>query len=169
MISLAVGSTCNTRSVGDLRDPRRVVRLRVIGGSVDLRNDVPKSRDECPPVSNAHPCGHVKCKWHLWMVTGPDRPGRRFPGRPDTNRHSTLRPVMMEWPLPPSCFLEVIERAAAEGWGQNEMAQALGVSSSGFRYLLVKAREKLKERGVALREYFGDGEPKRGILDPEER
>ena len=169
MNAASVVSTCNTASVGEPRRTVRSVKLRVIGGAVDLRNDVPSSREECPQVSASNPCGHVKCKWHLWMVTGPDRPGRRFPGRPDTNRLSTLRPVMLEWPLPPSCFLEVLERAAREGWGQNEMAQALGVSSSGFRYLLVKARAKLIERGVALREYFGDGEPKRGILGPEEK
>lgn len=76
---------------------------------------------------------------------------------------------MLEWPLPPSCALDVIEAAARDGWSVTQMATALGVRSSGFRYLLAKAREKLKERGISLREFFGDGTDKRGTLDPEEK
>lgn len=80
---------------------------------------------------------------------------------------------MLEWPLPLSCGAQVIETAARDGWGQSEMAKALGVRSSGFRYLLTKAREKLKEklaaRGLTLRELFGGDVEPRGILDPEEK
>ena len=143
---------------------RRVVRLRVIGGHVDLRDDVPAKRADCP---TKRPCGHVKCKWHLWMVAGHDRPGRRHPnGRP---LQATMRLVMMEWPLPPSCALDVIEAAARDGWSQPQMARALGVKSSAFRNLLVKAREKLKAKGIKLREFFGGKTDPHGTLDPEEQ
>lgn len=162
---MSVVGACHPGRVG----AKRSVRLRVIGATVELRDDIPKTRSDCPEVSREHPCGHIKCQWHLWLITGPDRAGRRFTHRTDIDRPSTMRLVMLEWPVPRSCLLQVLEIAAREGWGHAEMAAELGLSMSGFNNLLVKARGKLKERGVTLREFLDDGDASRGMLDPEER
>lgn len=144
--------------------PHRSVRLRVIGGSVELRDDVPKTRAECP---KRRPCGHVRCEWHLWLVQGVDRPGRR--GANWRALSSELRPVMMEWPLPPSCGADVIEAAVREGWSVPKMARSIGVRLSGFRYLLTKAIRKLRASGVSLREFLDGRADPRGTLEPEEQ
>lgn len=143
------------------RTPRpRVVRLRVIGGTVELRDDVPRTTADCPTT---RPCGHVRCGAHLWMVTGPDRPGRRHPN--EGPRSSTLWPAWVAtWPLPPSCMRDMIARAEREDVNIAELAASLGLSVSGFRYLLNKARAKARAGDVNLREFAdprdaGDEEP----------
>lgn len=118
--------------------PKRSVRLRVIGGSVELRGDVPATRSECP---TQRPCPHVKCKWHLWLIDGRDRPGRRFLGR---HPASTLRPVWLEWPLPPSCGAEIIEIASREEWTRAQIAAACGISVDALVLALQVVKAKLR-------------------------
>jgi len=123
----------------------RVVRLRVIGGEMELREGVPASRADCP----TRPCGHVRCKWHLWLVLGEDRPGRRTPRAGEAERRApstTLRPVWVAtWPLPPTCVLDVAEKVAAErSYARvDEMAAAYGVRRSWFSELVADAIAKL--------------------------
>jgi hypothetical protein len=139
----------------------RSVKLRVIGGAITLDDHVPATRAECP---RARPCGHIRCEWHLWLVQGIDRPGRRHVN--ERPRLSELRPVNMDWPLPPSCGLDVIEQAMREGWSMSKMAGTLGVRLNGFRHLLNKAMRKLRESGVSLREFLDDAGPGRATLEP---
>jgi hypothetical protein len=118
----------------------RVVRLRVIGGELELREGVPATRADCPP----RPCGHVRCKWHLWLVLGDEQRGTRREGwrLPRT----TLRPVWVAtWPLPPTCVLDVAEKVAAERDFErvDELAAAYGLRPSWFRATIARAKAKL--------------------------
>src|SRR5690242_15437518 len=125
------------------RTPKpRVVRLRVIGGTVELRDDVPATRAECPAT---RPCPHVKCEGHLWLVAGVDRPGRRYPGEGPNARASTLWPAWVAtWPLPPSCMFDMIAKVERGEVSVAELAASLGLSVKGFGYLLNKARAKAR-------------------------
>jgi hypothetical protein len=117
----------------------RSVRLRVIGGSVEIRDDVPASRADCPTPTSTKPCPHIKCKHHLWLVDGRDRPGRPWPGK-----SSELRPVWLHWPLPPSCELAVTT-SDPDGMLPRQIAALLGVGSQRSVELIAKrAIEKLR-------------------------
>lgn len=128
-----------TTAEGDLPKRVRVVRLRVIGGSIELRDDVPPDRPSCPKT---RPCPHVRCEWHLWMIDGRDRPGRRHPGRRLPS--SELRPVWLEWPLPPSCGADLLENAAIHGWTCEQKARALGLTADSFQWSLRSAGRKIR-------------------------
>lgn len=133
------------------RDPVRSAKLRVIGGEVELRDDVPRRRDECPTAVDRlgnRVCGHVKCEWHLWMM---DR--RDAPGRFRASLRSTLRPVWLEWPLPPACGADIVERAKAEGWSVAQIAHAIQLSARGMHWFLLKAKTKLRSLGATLPEF----------------
>lgn len=131
--------------------PVRSVRLRVIGGSVELRDDVPSSRAEC--VDGPRPCPHIKCRWHLWLVEGHDRRGRPPKKRPP---ESTLRPVWLEWPLPPSCALDVAEAMlpgntkASEDHSTTQIGLYLGIGREQVRLIIRRAVEKLAAHRKAL-------------------
>ena len=130
---------------------KRSAKLRLVGGELEVRDDVPATRDQCP---ERRPCGHIRCKWHLWTVVGPDRPGRRHPG--ERPRETTLRlDIFGAWPVPMSCGLDAIDRAAAEGWSRKQMAAVLGVQPSGFGFLLAKSIRKIRDTGLNLREFLG--------------
>ncbi len=87
---------------------RPVVRLRLVGGRVlELRDDVPRIREECPLE---RPCPHVRCEMHLWRADPMPQPGRLAPGasaRP--LRPPELEPRWLEWPTPMSCALDDAE------------------------------------------------------------
>lgn len=102
-----------------MRGRLKVVRLKLIGGAdFEIRDDVPITRAECP---KRRPCGHVRCRYHLWFVDGRDRAGRSGAGRETRSGFgvrplgSTLRPGWLEWPSPPSCALDEAERIASSG------------------------------------------------------
>lgn len=154
-----------TMAESEVRRPERkrvrTVRLRVIGGRIELRDDVPASRSECPqrfdPRTGYRICGHVRCKHHLWMVDGRDRPGRRHPGR--RLPASELRPVWLEWPLPPSCGADLLESGEIHGWTREQKARALGLSVDSYQWTLRNVARKLRELAasgrLALSEFLG--------------
>lgn len=123
---------------------KRSVHLRLIGGgSVEVREGVPRSRAECPTT---RPCGHVHCRFHLWFVEGRDRRGRRVDGRtPD----ATMWPAWRAWPTPPSCAIDVAEAGRAV----EETAAAIGLRPSQFRAVVAGALKKLGIAGKSLREF----------------
>jgi len=120
--------------------PVRIVRLRVIGGVVPLRDDVPATRAECP---KQRPCPHVRCEWHLWMVDGRDRPGRR--GANWKLPESELGTIVLEWPLPPSCGADLLENADLHSWTCEQKARLLGLTTAQFQWTLRTALRKLHE------------------------
>lgn len=131
----------------------RSVKLRVIGGTVELRDDVPRTTAECP--TDRSRCGHVKCEWHLWMIDRRDRRGRRS----ETRRlpWSELRPIHIEWPLPPACGRDAIITAIREGWTLAQMGDVLGIGGEGFRYLKARALAKCKiavRAGIPLADFL---------------
>jgi hypothetical protein len=132
--------------------PRRVVRLRVIGGGhVDLRDDVPATMADCPTERSATGhivCGHVRCEFHLWLVEGRDRPGRW------RNRiGSELRPAWLEWPLPPACADDLAKQERTVP----EKARAIGLGTTRFHNVVADALRKLEEvGGDELRELAGE-------------
>ena len=139
--------------MGNGSGDKRTVRLRVIGGSVDLRNDVPKTRAECP---TKRPCGHVRCRWHMWLEIDDGRPwhGTRY----------TLRPVWWEWPLPPSCGLDLVERTRElehRGMTSEEIARVMGKHTTLVQRRIREALRRLKEMGFDIRDLLGeiDGVP----------
>ncbi len=154
----------------------RVVRLRVIGGRIELRDDVPKGRPQCPTT---RPCPHVKCEWHLWMIDGRDRPGRRHPGRRLPS--SELRPVWLEWPLPLSCGYDLLESSEIQQWTREQKAKALGLSADSYQWALRSAARKLRDLAasgkLSLTEFLEDSEIRRDmqrrfgfhIIRPEEK
>jgi hypothetical protein len=131
------------------KDDRAPVRLRVLetGRLMELRNDVPATRDDCPVV---RPCGHVRCRWHLWRVDSQDRAGRPHAGRrPPT----TLRAGWLETPTPPSCARDIIERGEAS---VDEIAQALGMDRTNV--WLIWQRPHVRKAFERLREMLGSDE-----------
>lgn len=124
----------------------RTVRLRVIGGRIDLRDDVPRTRAECPTT---RPCGHIRCENHLWMIDGRDRPGRRHPDRRLPS--SELRPVWLEWPLPPSCGADLHESGELHGWTREQKAKALGLTVDSYQWTLRNVARKLRELAASGR------------------
>lgn len=134
-------AACHTDSVGR-------VRLRVIGGSVDIDDHVPATRAECK--DGPRPCPHVRCEWHLWLERGEDGQGRRVNGRPPA---STLRPVWLDWPLPPSCGADVADAMAERGeWMQiAELARLFDRKPTAIREVLARCGKKLRGMGLDLR------------------
>jgi len=74
----------------------------------------------------------------------------------------------MEWPLPPSCFLDALEMARREGWNLQKMALVFDVTRRGMKYLLQKSITKVKRAGVGLREFTDAAESGRGTLVADE-
>ncbi len=155
------GATMASGTVtGTERKRVRIVRLRVIGGTIKLRDDVPASRAACPkqfdPATGQRICGHVRCEWHLWMIDGRDRPGRRHPGRRLPS--SEVRPVWLEWPLPPSCGADLLASEEIHGWTREQKARALGLSVDSYQWALRNVMRKLRDpkNSEGLREFLED-------------
>jgi len=81
-----------------------VVRLRVAGGAIELRDGVPRTRGDC--VDGPRPCPFVRCRYHLWLTTT-EAHWNSPTGKPQ--RPTTLEPRWLENPLPPSCALDVAD------------------------------------------------------------
>jgi hypothetical protein len=116
------------------------------------RPGVPTSRAECR--NGERPCPYVRCKWHLWLVLGSDRPGRRYDGRtPPT----ALRPAWLEDPMPPCCTLDIAERAESldDPGSIRELAAAIGLKPSRIHDIIATALEKLRATGLTLQEFSG--------------
>jgi hypothetical protein len=123
------------------------VRLRDGGRLMELRNDVPATRSECPVD---RPCGRVRCRWNLWRVDSQARAGRPHAGRrPPT----TLRAGWLETPTPPSCARDIIERGEAS---VDEIAQALGMDRTNV--WLIWQRPHVRKAFERLREMLGSDE-----------
>jgi len=128
---------------------KRSVRLRLIGGGEVVIDDVvPETLADCPVE---RPCGHVKCPFHLWRVDGHDRRGRRTAD----GKHpaTTLRPAWADWPVPPSCGLDVSARA--RDMNVEQMASAVGLRPSQFREVAARALAKLRAAGLSAAELAG--------------
>jgi hypothetical protein len=113
---------------------------------------VPASRAECR--DGERPCPYVRCKWHLWLVLGSDRPGRRYDGRtPPT----ALRPAWLEDPMPPCCTLDIAERAESldDPGSIRELAAAIGLKPSRIHDIIATALAKLRASGLNLQEFVG--------------
>ena len=81
-----------------------VVRLRVVGGTIELRDGVPATRGDCK--DGPRPCPYVRCRYHLWLSTT-DEHWNSPTGKPQ--RPTTLEPRWLETPLPPTCALDVAD------------------------------------------------------------
>jgi hypothetical protein len=130
-------------------DDRAPVRLRVLetGRLMELRNDVPRNREECP---EQRPCGHVRCRWHLWRVDSTDRAGRPHHGQ---RAPTTLRAGWLETPTPPSCALDYIERGEMSS---SQIAEALGMDRGNV--WLIWQRPRVRRAFERLREILGVSE-----------
>lgn len=102
---------------------------------------VPDSRDECR--EGERPCRYVRCRWHLWLQLGGDRPGTRRPGW--TPPATTLRAAWLETPIPPSCALDIAEAVGERGQHitVEQIAKAIGLRPSRLRYIMAQAIRKL--------------------------
>lgn len=118
--------------------PNRV-RLRVLGGTLELRDDVPKTRADCPKT---RPCGHVRCRYHLWLELGAERRGPHFNALVP---QSTLQPRWLEKPMPSSCALDVAESVPpGTTLPMAVIAKLLGKSTRWIRRIMrrMSARER---------------------------
>lgn len=124
---------------GGSSEPRRPrVRLRLAtGGTMYMDEDVPATRADCP---DRRPCGHVRCRYHLWREDGHDRQGPHWRGTLAT----TLRPAWLEAPTPPSCALDLAESArAGESIDYAALGRAIGKTADWTRRLIRRALRKL--------------------------
>ena len=105
---------------------------------------VPATRADCP---EARPCVHARCRFHLWLVSGETRPGRRHDGR---SPKSTLRPVWLTEPLQESCAIDVADRIRDHGAPPRleVIAGLIGLRPSQARKVLADALRKLRAAGV---------------------
>lgn len=115
----------------------------------------PGGRAECK--DGPRPCQYIRCKWHLWLVEGADRPGRRHEGRSPATaiRNDVLEAVARGEQLPPSCALDVAERKATArdvGMTIEDTAAALGVEHSILHAIQARALAKLRAIGATLEE-----------------
>jgi hypothetical protein len=124
-----------------------VVRIKEPRRLLVLRNDVPASRDKCP---KERPCGHVRCRWHLWRIDSEDRPGRPHNGK---RAATTLRAGWLETPIPPSCARDYIERGEQSS---SQIAEALGTDRTNV--WLIWQRPRVKAAFERLREMLGTGD-----------
>lgn len=117
---------------------RPVVALRVLHTPAreyslppewDFREDVPKTRGDCPET---RPCPHIKCRYHLWFMEGESLPGRR---RETAQPASSIRVRGSE-----TCALDVAERKLAP----SEVAKLLGISDRQLRRTTRAALRKLE-------------------------
>src|ERR1041385_1624364 len=143
-----VAHTTDVRLSGD--KPRVLVRLRVLGSFLELRNDVPATRGDCP---EQRPCGHVRCKFHLWRSDALERSGRLRTGqtvRPFANQPE-LEPRWLEDPVPPSCALDIAEQTQQAGrvLGIARIARIVNREEDATEKLWRKIRRKLREYGIA--------------------
>jgi len=100
------------------------------------RGGVPESRGACPV---SRPCPHVRCRYHLWVVVGQDRPGRPFEGRrPPT----ILRPTS-----PASCSLDQVDRNP-DGMSNREIGKLFGITGERVRQIVRDVRAKLGALGA---------------------
>lgn len=128
---------------------KRTVRLRVIGGRVAIDDHVPATRADCK--DGPRPCPHVRCEWHLWLLRGEAAAGRRSAGK--TPPPSTLRPVWLDWPLPPSCGADLAEAAGARGelMSIEELSRVHDLRPSRVHEILATCTRKLKAAGADTR------------------
>ena len=131
---------------------RRSPALRVF----EPLSGVPETRGDCR--GGERPCRYVRCAWHLWLVDGRDRPGRRFDGKtPPT----TLRAAWLETPMPPSCALDIAEAVGEKGRliTVEQLADYFGLRPSRFRFIVASAVAKLRvARESNLVDFVDDGE-----------
>ena len=136
------------------RRRRRSPALRVLD-RVDERPVAWEPRAGVPAGGRAEcrhgerPCPYVRCEWHLWLVLGSDRAGRRWDGKPPA---TTLLPAWLEYPTPPCCTLDVAEAVARGAPPVSTTAAAMHMSSSTVWLYVVRALRKLRASGVELRE-----------------
>lgn len=144
--------------------PRRVyLRMVDAPAAFEPRAGLPAGgRDECR--TGERPCPYVRCKYHLWLVLPEDRQGRRGGRRqgepigPDGDRErtgsTTLEPRWLEHPTPPCCARDVQEatKQAGDVTSFEVIAKAMGRHHTTVRVMLARAIEKLKARGLELKE-----------------
>lgn len=111
---------------------------------------VPSSRAECR--DGERPCRYVRCKWHLWLVLGYDRSGRRWHGK---SPPSTVRAAWLEEALPASCTLDVAESVGQLGrlLTDEQIGQLMGIRQSAVRAIAAAAMKKLAANAEPLLEF----------------
>ena len=117
-------------------------------------DSTPKTRADCPPSYTARDtptpgrlCPHIHCTHNLWLVAGPDRPGRRWQG---SNGVSTISMY-----TPHNCELDYLEAAKGNALPPSVVAEAMGISDRQVRRKGKSGMEKLKldeEARKALKE-----------------
>lgn len=104
-------------------------------------------RAECR--NGERPCPYVRCKWHLWLVLGEDRPGRRARREGEDERAApgtTLLPAWLEHPTPACCGLDIAEAMGAHTLQMDleELASTLHLSYASLWSITRRALEKLR-------------------------
>lgn len=118
------------------------------------RLDVPATRADCPKDRARIPCRHVRCRHHLWLVEGRERPGRRtaqaqrgdgsgqFAPGPPTGTPIELQSIL-RIASPESCGLDVIERNP-DGLKYKEIGPLLGLCGERVRQICVENEDKIR-------------------------
>lgn len=126
------------------------------------RLDVPATRADCPPDRATFPCQHVRCRHHLWLVEGCERPGRRtaqvqregdgrFMPEGATTKRIELKSIL-RIASPEACELDVVERNP-DGLDYRTIGKLVGLHEERVRQICVENQGKLKP---AIAESIGD-------------
>lgn len=120
------------------RPPRRSPALRVVA-EVQLKDGLPPGgREACASIPR--PCPYIHCSFHLWLVEGRDRQGRRH--------HGQVPPSVVRPATGTTCALDVAERPRST----REVAELLDVSMRRIQQITRAALRKLRNEGVKLDE-----------------
>ena len=135
----------------------KTLHLRVFTGSdlgtatvsyTAISDTVPATRGDCPPKLEGHPrrCPFIKCRFHLALVPGEQRAGRRVNGR---SPPTTIR-VLPEGA--PTCTLDVADAVAESGepLAIGLVGRALGLRASQVHAEIALALAKLRAAGLEL-------------------
>lgn len=114
----------------------------------------PRGRAECK--TGERPCPYIRCKFHLFLVPGAERAGRRWKGRPPP---TTVLPAWLEVPTPPCCALDIADAVSAGASDLSTMwriGELMHMGQTRVHAVIAQALAKLRASGFELADLLAE-------------